>query len=185
MPESSGGGGWLLSFLGLALSALCLVFALWPQGVIDFIISTPYETRVRVNMGGVSILVLLITFEAIRSSRLQERYALLWIATALVVFTSALFPQTVSLFRALTGMEYATALVAMAFAFLILVAFHFSVSISSSRSKAARVAQKVALLEERLLRLEEQVRRPAEEEKEHRGCPEEGSQGDGGAGENG
>jgi hypothetical protein len=145
------------SILWFLLAAGLIVFALWPQDIVDFIIRTPYETRVRFNVGAVSILVLLITFESIRKTHLQERYALLWMATAIFLFTSALFPHTVDLFRALTGMEYATALVAVAFTFLVLVAFHFSISISSSRSNQAKIAQRVAILEERLRRLEKQA----------------------------
>lgn len=140
---------WLLA--GVVLS----VFAVIPGDFIRFVISTPYMMRIRFIVAAVSVLVLLITWESIRRTHLQERYALLWITTALILFVCALFPQTVALFRAVTGMEYATAIVAVAFTFLVLVAFHFSISMSAIQSKHSKVAQRVAILEARLKKLEE------------------------------
>jgi len=139
----------------LILGMMFLLFSIWPQRMVDMIISTPYDIRVRFIMGGVSLIVFFITLESIRRTHLQERYALLWLATAAVIFMGALSPQTVALLRAVTGMEYVTALIAVAFTFLVLVTFHFSISISSSRSNQARIAQRVAILEERIERLEE------------------------------
>ena len=138
-----------------AAGVVALLFALAPQGVVDFIISTPYETRVRVIMGGISIVVLLITLESIRRHHLHERYAILWVGTAGVILLGALFPKSVALLRAVTGMEYTTVFIAVAFTFLVLVAFHFSISISFAKSKQAKIAQRVANLEARLRRLEE------------------------------
>lgn len=156
----------LVTGLWLAAGGFSLVFSLWPQVVIDSIIQTPYEIRVRIITGGISILVLLVTLEAIRSNRLQERYALLWLATALVMLLSVMFPRAVMLFRAVTGMKYETALLAVAFTFLVLVAFHFSISISFARTKQARIAQQVAILEERLRQVENLARHAAEKESE-------------------
>jgi len=159
----------LVSGLWLAAGGLSLAFSLWPQVIIDSIIQTPYEIRVRIITGGISILVLLVTLEAIRSNRLQERYALLWLATAAVILLSVMFPRAVMLFRAVTGMKYETALMAVAFTFLVLVAFHFSISISFARTKQARIAQRVAILEERLRQVEnlaqDTVEKGNEEEK--------------------
>jgi len=142
---------WLLA--GLAFS----MFSVIPEDVIKFVITTPYMTRIRVIVAGVSVMVLLITWESIRRTHLQERYALLWITTSLILFVCALFPQAVALFRAVTGMEYATAIVAVAFTFLVLVAFHFSISMSAMQSKHSKVAQRVAILEARLKKLEEEL----------------------------
>ena len=168
--------GWPYRVFILFLVVLGLLLALWPQQVVDLVIRTPYLDRVRILMGSISILVLLVTLESIRRSQLQERYALLWLATACVILTSALFPQTVGLFRMVTGMEYATALVAVAFTFLVMVAFHFSISFSYLRLKQAKVTQRLAILEERLRRLEETENSPtrasgAEEVDESEGHP--------------
>lgn len=146
--------GALATFFGSVAGAGAILFALMPQRLVDVVISTPYDTRVRVIIGVISIVVLLITLESIRRTHLQERYALLWVGTGIVILVCVLFPRVVVLLRMVTGMTYTQALTAVAFTFLVLVAFHFSISISSSRSNQARIAQKLAILEERLRGLE-------------------------------
>ena len=141
--------------LWLIAGGVFLTFSFFPQQIIHFVVSTEYMTRIRLLMGGVSVLVLLITLESIRRTHLQERYALLWVATALVLLACVLFPHAVDLLRAVTGMEYATAIAAVAFTFLVLVAFHFSISMSAMQSKQSKVAQKLAILEARVRELEQ------------------------------
>lgn len=137
----------LLFWAGLGMALLAI--ALFPTPVLRSIMSVEYVSRVRFIMGAVSLLVLIITVEAVRRGHLQERYALLWIFTALVMLLLVLFPNSMALFRAVTGMEYATAMAAVAFIFLILVAFHFSMALSSLQSKLARLSQQVAMLDAR------------------------------------
>jgi len=142
--------GLLWMIAGLVL----MVFSIIPQEVIKFVIATEYLTRVRVIMGMVSLLVLYITFESIRRTHLQEKYAILWVATALIILISVLFPNAVALFRAVTGMEYATAIATVSFTFLVMVAFHFSISMSAMQSKQSKIAQRVAIVEARLHKME-------------------------------
>lgn len=129
--------------IGLALLAL----AFFPVTVLRSIMSVDYISRVRFIMGTVSLLVLVITVEAVRREHLQERYALLWILTALVMLGIVVFPNSLALFRAVAGMDYATAMAAVAFIFLVLVAFHFSIALSSLQSKLAKLSQQVAMIE--------------------------------------
>jgi hypothetical protein len=136
----------LAIFLALFASAFCLFFAVIPQETIRFVITTPYLTRIRIIMGSISFLVLLITLESVRRNNLQERYAILWVATALIIVFCAVFPAAVALLRAITGMSYVAVIVAVAFTFLILVAFHFSISLSRLTQKLTRIAQELAIL---------------------------------------
>ena len=145
---------FLAGALWLLIGAICVIFSMTPQRIVDFVVSTDYLTRVRTIIGGISVLVLLTTLESIRRTKLQERYALLWLATGAMVFLCALFPQAVNLFRAVTGMQYVTAVVAVAFTFLVLVAFNFSIAMSAMESDRDKIAQKVAVLEARLNELE-------------------------------
>ena len=101
--------------------------------------------------------MLLITLESIRVTRLQERYALLWVVTALVILAATLFPEAVNLVRAVMGMRYDEAVLAVAFTFLVLLAFHFSISVSALQSKLAKTAQRIALLDARIDELEKQL----------------------------
>jgi hypothetical protein len=141
-------GLWLLAGLFM------LAFAAAPQAMVTFIIGAEYILRLRIVMGGLSIFVLLITLESIRVTRLQERYALLWVATALVMLAAALFPQAVNILRAVLGVQYVEAMVALAFTFLVLLAFHFSISVSAQQSKLDKNTQRIAILEARIEELE-------------------------------
>ena len=134
--------------------AVLALFSLFPDQMIRTVISTEYVMRMRIMMGFVSLLVLLVTLESTRQARLQERYALLWVATALVILICAFFPKVVNLLRLLMGMNYTAAVVSVAFTFLTLVLFHFSISMSISQAKQARIAQQLALLEIRVRELE-------------------------------
>ena len=150
----------LVAALWLIVGLMFGVFALCPQTVVDAVIQTDYMIRIRLVAGALSVLVLLITFEALRRTHLQERYALLWIATALAILVAALFPGVVALFRAVTGMTYASAVLAVTFTFLVLVAFHFSISISGMQSRQSKIAQQLAALETRLRELEKERKPP-------------------------
>lgn len=144
----------ITAILWLIVGAVLIFFAAYPQKVIRLVVQTEYMTRIRFIMGAVSVFVLLITFESIRRTHLQERYALLWVVTGLVILTSVLFPRAVSLFRAVTGMDYVSAIVAVAFTFLVLVAFNFSIAMSAMEDDRSKLAQRIAILEARLKKLE-------------------------------
>ncbi|MBA4388445.1 MAG: hypothetical protein C0404_10725 [Verrucomicrobia bacterium] len=147
------------SVIWCILGGLLVAFSLYAQQMVQFVISTEYLMRFRVLMGCLSGLVLLITFESIRRTHLQERYALLWVATGMLILLTVFFPDAIYLLRAVTGMEYVTAIVSVAFTFLVLVAFHFSLSMSSMESDRHRTAQRMAVMEARLRELEDIVRK--------------------------
>jgi hypothetical protein len=148
---------FLAATLWLLVGAVSVVFSIIPQPIVDFVSATEYFARIRVIMGGISLLVLLTTLESIRRTKLQERYALLWVVTGLAIFLCAIFPRAVNLFRAVTGMQYVTAVVAVAFTFLVLVAFNFSIAMSAMECDRDKIAQKVAILEARLRELERKI----------------------------
>lgn len=147
-------GSRLAALVRLLAGIFLLAFAARPQAVVDFYTGIPHEHRVRLLVGGLSLLVILITLESIRRTHLQERYALLWLATGGIILASVFSPQVFVLFKTVAGLRYNQALIAVGFTFLVLVVFHFSISISAYRSNQAKIAQKVALLEERLERFE-------------------------------
>jgi hypothetical protein len=118
-----------------------------------------YVLRMRMVLGFLTLLVLLVTLEAVRRFAMQERYALLWIGTALVIFLFTVYPDAVAWLVALTGMHYVSAVVVVIFAFLVLVAFHFSLTLSEFREDQKRIAQRTGLLELRLSELEQAVKR--------------------------
>lgn len=142
--------------LGLAgLAALALgAWAAWP-----WLAAASQLMRIRVLMGLISIGVFLITLLAIRSYKLREKYAILWLATAAMITLAAFFPQVMDLTREWFGMQYVTSVVTVVFLFLVLVSFHFSIALSALNDKVAAIASRCALLEARLA--EQEQRRAA------------------------
>ena len=137
--------------LFLAVLAAGVYFA-WP-----WLAAASQLMRIRVLMGAVSAVVFLITLLAIRGYKLREKYAVLWLATAVMITMVALFPQLVDVTRKWFGMQYVTSVVAVVFIFLVLVSFHFSIALSALNDKAAATASRCAILEARIHELERRL----------------------------
>lgn len=110
--------------------------------------------RMRLFLGFLSFLVLMITLEAVRRVAMEERYALLWVSTGIILVVFAVYPDAVGWLASLTGMQYVSAITAVVFAFLLLVAFHFSLALSQLRTDQKRLSQHAAALELRVAELE-------------------------------
>ena len=78
------------------LLGLFLIFAAVEPKVLQFLLATSFLTRIRFLMVVLSFLVVIVTLEAIRRSHLQERYAILWITTGLIILLAAFFPHVLS-----------------------------------------------------------------------------------------
>ena len=99
-----------------------------------------------------SLLLLVVVFELIRSRRLRERYALLWLLTGLVLLALSLWRgglNTIAGWFGVTGYPPAV-LFAIASLFIILVLLHYSTVISRLSDQNTILAQRLALLEEQL-----------------------------------
>jgi hypothetical protein len=143
----------LWALLGISMFA----FGVNPEGISQSIISIDHFARVRIVIGGISVLVLAITFESIRRTHLQERYAFLWLATGAFILLCVIFPKLVDLLRGVMGMEFSVAVAAMVFFFLMLVSFHFSIAFSKVEDNQSRSAQEHAVLETRVRELEKRL----------------------------
>ena len=112
---------------------------------------------VRVSILGaiIAVVLLVVVFELIRRNRLQERYALLWIATGVVLLVLSVWRGAINTLAGLVGVSYAPALLfAVATVFAIVMLLHYSTVISRLVTRNTELAQAVALLEERVRRLE-------------------------------
>jgi hypothetical protein len=102
-----------------------------------------------------AIWLLLVVVELVRRRRLGERYALLWLLTGAVVLLLAAWPAALERFSDAVGIAYPpTALFVVAGGFVLLVLLHYATVISGLTERNVRLAQRVAILEERLGRLE-------------------------------
>jgi hypothetical protein len=94
--------------------------------------------------------------ELVRRRRLQERYALLWLVSAVVLLILAAWRGALSAVASLIGIASPpNALFFLAFATILIVLLHFSVVISRLSDQTKVLAQRVAMLDQRLRRQEE------------------------------
>jgi hypothetical protein len=108
--------------------------------------------RVSVAAAIASLLLLLVVFELIRSRRLRERYALLWLLTGVVLLVLSLWRgglNTIAGWFGISGYPPAI-LFAVGILFILLVLLHYSTVISRLSDQSTILAQRLALLEERL-----------------------------------
>jgi hypothetical protein len=96
-------------------------------------------------------LFLLVIFELIRGRRLQERYALLWLVTGGVILILSAWRDALRLVAEQLGIAYPpSALFVVGFLFILVVLLHYSTVISELSERNVRLAQDIALVEERL-----------------------------------
>lgn len=111
-------------------------------------------TPVKISLAAsvASLLLLLIVFELIRGRRLKERYALLWIVTGLVLLVLSAWRGGLNTVAGWMGVStYPPAILfAVATLFVIIVLLYYSTVLSQLADQNTILAQRVALLEERL-----------------------------------
>ena len=96
--------------------------------------------------------MILIVLELIRGRRLKERYALLWLATGVVLLVLSLWRGALNTIASWVGIStYPPAvLFAGATLFIIIVLLHYSLVLSRLTDDNVRLAQEVGLIRERL-----------------------------------
>ena len=111
-------------------------------------------TPVRVSIVGAiaSLLLILVVLELVRGRRLKERYALLWLATGVVLLVLSIWRDGLNTIAGWAGVtSYPPAvLFAVATLFILLVLLHYSTVISKLTDENVDLAQRIALLEERM-----------------------------------
>jgi Uncharacterized conserved protein (DUF2304) len=121
-------------------------------------------TPVRITIAAsiASILLLLVVLELIRGRRLKERYALLWLVTGVVLLILSAWRgglNTIADWLGVSGYPPAI-LFAAATLFVIVVLLHYSTVLSELHDRNVVLAQRVALLEERVQALTAGARAP-------------------------
>ena len=103
-----------------------------------------------------SLLLILIVLELIRGRRLKERYALMWLVTGLVLLVLSAWRGGLNTIAGWFGVEtYPPAILfAVATLFIIIVLLHYSTVLSQLDDQSTVLAQRLALLETELARLD-------------------------------
>lgn len=103
---------------------------------------------VAIASAGVLLLVLL---ELVRRRRLLERYALLWLFSALVLLGLSVWRELLEKIASAIGVAYPpNALFLVAFGFVLVLLLHFSIAVSRLSDQTKVLAQRLALFEERI-----------------------------------
>ena len=137
-----------------AAIGVTMVYAGYRPTIIELFGPDSVELRIRLIVALLSFIVLTVTLEAIRISRMQEQYAFLWLVTGVLLLAGCLFPDLATAIESLTGISYGMAVLVVIFVFILLMLFHFSVALSLAQYKLAQVARELALAEERLRQVE-------------------------------
>jgi hypothetical protein len=116
--------------------------------------NTALYTEHRVALALLSLLLLAAILEIVRRGYLKERYALLWLATALVGLVVGLFPRIIVLLANLLNFQYLTVITLAALLFILGLVLSFSIVISRLAERNRQLVQEVALLSARLETLE-------------------------------
>jgi hypothetical protein len=103
-----------------------------------------------------SVLLFLGVLEMVRRRRLMERYALLWMLATIVLIVLAVWRNGLAHVSRAFGIIYApNALFFVAFGFVLLLLLHFSSAVSRLSDQTKVLAQRLALLEERVRHAEQ------------------------------
>ena len=140
-------------FLLAAAAAAMLVLAVSPDLFAAFLPDSRMG-RIRLAVAGLSVFILVVTFESIRWTQLKERYALLWVVPCLAMLLMTAWPAVMDWLKATFGMEYASSMLAVVFVTMMASVFVLSKNLSRSEKNIAQIAQRCAMLESRIRDLE-------------------------------
>ena len=116
------------------------------------------ELRIQVVAIVASAGLLLVILELVRQRRLLERYALLWLFSALVLLALAVWKDFLETIAEAIGIIYPpNALFLIAFGFVMVLLLHFSMAVSRLADQSKLLAQRIAILEERQRRAEDRA----------------------------
>ena len=113
------------------------------------------DTRLQIVAITAAAALLVVLLELVRRRRLLERYALLWLFSAVVLLGLSVWGGLLEFVADLLGVAYPpNALFLIAFGFVMVLLLHFSLAVSRLSDQTKVLAQRLALLEERLHRHE-------------------------------
>jgi len=104
--------------------------------------------RVSIFAAIAALILLAVIFELIRSRRLHERYAILWLITGGVILVLAVWRDALGKLSHTVGIAYPpSALFVLASLFILVVLLHYSTVISKLADQNRILAQRLSLLE--------------------------------------
>jgi hypothetical protein len=116
------------------------------------------ELRIQIVAVVGTLALFLVVLELVRRRRLLERYALVWLGSALVLLALGIWKGLLSSISDAVGIFYPpAALFVIAFGFILILLLHFSTAVSRLTDQSKVLAQRIALMEERQRELEQRL----------------------------
>ena len=130
------------------------------------------DLHLRIVAVAATLVLLLGVLELVRRRALLERYALVWLGSALALLLLAAWSGLLTKVASAIGIIYPpSALFVIAFGFVLFLLLHFSVAVSRLTDQTKVLAQRLALLEQRQRDAEKGEDEPAEREDADRLAP--------------
>jgi hypothetical protein len=109
------------------------------------------DVRIQIVAIAAAAGLVLVLLELVRQRRLLERYALLWLFSAAILLLLAIWRGLLADIADLLGVAYPpNALFLIAFGFVLVLLLHFSLAVSRLSDQTKVLAQRLALLDERV-----------------------------------
>ena len=110
-----------------------------------------FQDRIQLVSIVAAAALLVVVFELVRRRRLMERYALLWLGSGLVLLALAIWRGALAKLANAIGVAYPpNALFLIAFGFVLFLLLHFSLAVSRLSDQTKVLAQRLALLEQKV-----------------------------------
>lgn len=115
------------------------------------ILALSMAAQQRVEAIVLAVIICLLIFELVRRKHLMERYAILWLTAAVTVLVLSIWTGLLTKISHAAGISYLpSALFAVAFLFVLVMLVHFSMTISRLAHQNTVMAQRLALLQQRI-----------------------------------
>ena len=109
------------------------------------------QDRIQIVSIVAAVIVIFVILELVRRRRLLERYALLWLGSGIVLLGLAIWRNALQDLASAIGVAYPpNALFLIAFGFVLFLLLHFSLAVSRLSDQSKVLAQRLALLEEKV-----------------------------------
>ena len=111
--------------------------------------------RARLIISFIGVLLLIFVIRSVRSKRLKEEYALLWIFMSVVLVMAPLLIDLIDTVSFAIGIDYPPALlIVITLLCFVLIFFQMSVTISRFSEQIRKLSQELALTQRRLREVE-------------------------------
>jgi hypothetical protein len=105
----------------------------------------------RVEVIALAVVICVLIFELVRRKHMMERYAILWLVAGATVLVLALWQGLLTTLSHAVGIYYPpSALFAVTFLFVLVMLVHFSTTVSRLSDENKVLAQRLALVQQRL-----------------------------------